>query len=257
MKHILKIVVLGATGRTGKLVIEKAISRGHEVIAIARDAVKLSGYNVRIVHGTPYDYATVERAVTGCDAVINLLDVSRKTGSPWAKLTAPKDLISKSASNAVKAMERQGVKRFIALSTIGAGRSWKTAPLLLKFVVATSNMKYAFQDLGREEELLEESSLDYTICRAPKLTDKIYSDGGIAVTLEESEQTINPLMSRLSRESAAEYCLMLVEKNCYCREVINLTNVKANRWKMVTHFKTGYKVWNKFGHLFKREEIPA
>lgn len=53
-------------------------------------------------------------------AVINKLNVSRKSDNPWAPLRSPKDMISKSASNAFKAMEKSGIKRFVALSTIGA-----------------------------------------------------------------------------------------------------------------------------------------
>ncbi len=47
----------------------------------------------------------MEKAIYGCDAVINTLNVSRKSDNPWASLAAPKDLISKSASNALIAMK--------------------------------------------------------------------------------------------------------------------------------------------------------
>jgi putative NADH-flavin reductase len=135
----MKILLLGATGRTGKQIIQEAIKRGHKISAIARDPEKLKGFDINITQGTPYDYETVEKAISSCDAVINTLNISRKSDYPWASLAAPEDLISKSASNALKAMEKIGIKRFIALSTIGAGCSWKTSPWILKFIVSISN----------------------------------------------------------------------------------------------------------------------
>jgi len=115
----MKILLLGATGRTGKFIIQEAIRRGHKISAIARNPEKLKEYQIDITKGTPYDFETVEKAIVGCEAVINTLNISRKSDNPWAGLVSPKDLISKSATNAVLAMKEVGIKRFIALRTIG------------------------------------------------------------------------------------------------------------------------------------------
>ena len=215
----MKILVLGATGRTGKRIIEAALKRGHKISAIARDPEKLKTYPIEITGGTPYDYETVEKAVSGCEAVINTLNVSRKSDNPWAPLRAPKDMISKSAANVIKAMEASGMKRFVALSTIGAGRSWKTSPGILKFVVSISKLRYAFKDHGRQEEILENSSLDYTICRAPMLTDEMHDRGAIATP--EGEKPANKV---LSRSSAAEFFLDIIEKKELIRRTVSLSD---------------------------------
>lgn len=215
----MKILLLGATGRTGKFVIEEALKRGHQISAIARDPEKLKDYPIEITQGTPYDYATVEKAITACDAVINTLNISRKSDNPWAPLAAPEDLISKAASNTITAMEKAGVKRFVALSTIGAGRSWKKTPAILRLIVSISNLKYAFRDHGRQEEILENSSVSYTICRAPMLSKEINTKGAIAV--KEFE---NPPNLVLSRNSAAEFFLKIIEDVEHIREVVNLSN---------------------------------
>lgn len=215
----MKILLLGATGRTGKNLIEAAMRRGHKISAIARNPEKLKDYQIDIISGTPYDYVTVEKALTGCEAVINTLNISRKSDNPWASLSAPKDLISKSASNAVIAMERAGIKRFVALSTIGAGRSWKTSPKILKFIVSISNLKHAFLDHGKQEEILENSSIDYTICRAPMLSAEINKTGAVATPEGE-----NPASIKLSRNSAAEFFIEIIENNEHLRETVNLSN---------------------------------
>jgi putative NADH-flavin reductase len=72
----MKILLLGATGRTGKHIIEEALRRGHKIAAIARNPEKLNDFKIDIIQGTPYDYETVEKAITDCDAVINMLNVS-------------------------------------------------------------------------------------------------------------------------------------------------------------------------------------
>ena len=215
----MRILLLGATGRTGKLVIEAAIRRGHKISAIARDPEKLKNYQIDIIKGTPYDFETVEKAIEGCDAVINTLNISRKSDNPWAALVSPIDLISKSAANAVTAMTKADIKRFIALSTIGAGSSWKSAPGILRFIVSISNLKYAFRDHGKQEEILQNSSVEYTICRAPMLSNEINTKGAVAV--REGE---NPPKMKLSRNSAAEFFIKIIESKEHIREIVNLSN---------------------------------
>ena len=215
----MKILVLGATGRTGKYIIEEALKKGHNISAIARNPDKLRNYKIDIIQGTPYDYETVEKALTGCDAVINTLNVSRKSDNPWAPLASPKDLISKSASNTIKAMGVTGINRFVALSTIGAGRSWKTSPAILRFVVSVSNLRYAFADHGKQEEILENSSIDYTICRAPMLSTETNTTGAIA-----TQEGVTPKSMKLSRNSAAEFFIKIIENKELLRQTVNLSN---------------------------------
>jgi uncharacterized protein YbjT (DUF2867 family) len=215
----MKILLLGATGRTGKLVIEEAIRRGHQISAIGRDPEKLKDYQIDITQGTPYDFETVENALSGCEAVINTLNISRKSDNPWAGLVSPKDLISKSATNTVTAMKKAGITRFIALSTIRAGSSWRTTPAILKFIVSISNLKYAFSDHGKQEEILQNSSIEYTICRAPMLSTEINTKGAVAV--KEGE---NPPKMVLSRNSAAEFFIKIIENKEHIREIVNLSN---------------------------------
>jgi putative NADH-flavin reductase len=215
----MKILLLGSTGRTGTLVIEEAIKRGHGISAIARDPERLKDYQIDITQGTPYNFEAVEKALSGCDAVISTLNISRKSDNPWAALVSPKDLISKSASNAVLAMNAAGIKRFIALSAIGAGSSWKTTPAILKLIVSISNLKYAYRDHAKQEEILKDSSLDYTICRAPMLSSFINVNGAVAVREEE-----NPPKMVLSRNSAAEFFIKIIENKDHIRQIVNLSN---------------------------------
>ena len=188
-------------------------------MAIARNPEKLKGVAIEVIPGTPYDYETVDKAITGCSAVINVLNVSRKSDNPWASPAAPPDLISKSAFNAVKAMEKPGILRYVALGALGAGRSWTIIPFIMKFVFSCSNLKLAIRDHGRQEEILERSSLDYTVCRAPMLSTKINGTGVVV-----SPDNVKPSGPVLSRNSAAEFFIKIIENNECVREIINLSN---------------------------------
>ena len=215
----MKILLFGGTGRTGKMIIEEAGRRGIEIVTIAGDPAKLEGAGVEVVRGTPYDAQTVKKAIRGCDAVINTLNVSRKTDNPWAPLRAPEDLISKSALNAIAAMKKEGIKRFVALSAIGAGRSRKKIPLLLKAIISFSNMKYAFRDHGRQEEILESSEMEYTICRAPMLSEKPDETGAVS-----TPEGVRPASMVLSRQAAARFFLDIISNREHIRETISLAN---------------------------------
>ena len=215
----MKILILGATGRTGKLIIEEALKQNHQVAAIARDSEKLAAYEIDIFHGTPYDEETVAKAIKGCEVVINTLNVSRKFDNLWALLRVSKDLISKSAENALKAMSQEGINRFVALSTLGAGRSWKKSPFILKAIVSYSNMKTAFLDHGKQEEILENSNADYTICRAPMLTLKPDENGAVAVPEGEKPKSMT-----LSRQAAAVFFISIIEEKKHIRQTITVTD---------------------------------
>ena len=210
----MKVLLLGATGRTGLQIIEEGLKEGHQISAIARKPDKLKDYDIEITPGTPYDYDTVEKAITGCDAVINTLNVSRKSDNPWAPLAAPKDMISRSASHAMKAMYKAGIKRYIALGT-----SWAGLPMILHPIILTSNLKYAIRDHEKQDAVLKNSSLDYTICRAPKLHDEITETGGLTIVEGEKPSTM-----KLSRTSAAIFFLRIIENHEYIRETIAISD---------------------------------
>jgi putative NADH-flavin reductase len=218
----MKILLHGASGRTGKHIIKEATKRGHTIAAIVRNPDKLKDFDAQIIQGTPYEYTTVEKAISGCDAVINTLNVSRKSDNPWAPLVAPKDLISKTASNSLQAMRKEGIKRFVALSAIGAGRSWKNIPFILKIIISISNMRVAYSDHDRQENILESSDLDYTICRAPLLSNTLNKTGAVA-----TPENVKPQSPVLSRNSAAEFIIDIIENNMHIREAVSVSNKPA------------------------------
>ena len=214
----MKILLIGATGRTGKLILKKAIEDKHEVTAIVRDPSKIKDLNAKVIQGSPYDAETVKTAIKNCDAVICTLNVSRKSDNPWAKLRSPKDLISRSVANALEGMKENNIKRIITLSALGAGDSKKKMPFIFNIFLSITNLKYAFTDHTRQEELLAESNMEWTVIRLPMLTD----DNGEAEILVNKSDGVR-LNKNINRESVARFILSILDDQKYFKTVVGIS----------------------------------
>lgn len=160
----MKVLVIGATGGTGRCVVERALHAGHEVTAFVRTPRKLAMQHSRlqVEQGDVLDADAVSRAVQGQHAVISAL-------GPPAGLP-PGTLISEGTRNIVGAMVEAGVRRLVFESGImvgkGLGLSALNRFLLVLFRIVNREL---YEDKLRAEELIRESSLDWIIVRPPKL----------------------------------------------------------------------------------------
>ena len=121
----MKLLALGATGRTGRWVLEYALGAGHDVVALARSPEKISARSPKlsVVRGTPENADDVLAAIPGCEAVISTLDNKRTSDLPWARPVSPPMLMTRSIGNAIAAMRRTGARRIEVLSALGEGDS--------------------------------------------------------------------------------------------------------------------------------------
>jgi putative NADH-flavin reductase len=216
----MKILLFGATGRTGKLILQKALKDGHEVTVIVRDPSKLDGLNANTIQGTPYYKETVKKAMRNCDVVISTLNVSRVSDNPWSKLRSPKNMISRSIQNALEVMQENGVKRVIVMGVLGAGESKKIMPFILRLVVNNSNLRYAFDDHTRQEELLAQSNTDWTVIRLPMLTEE---EGEKEILVKKLNDNTK-LNKKINRESVARFILNILNDSNYCKSIVAISN---------------------------------
>jgi putative NADH-flavin reductase len=107
-----RIVIFGATGRTGKHLIDQALAQGHVVTAFARTPSKLSVSHerLRVLQGDVLDALSVEKAVEGQEAVLCAL--GSKFGDPTAALV-------KGTHYIIQAMKKHGVERIVCVLTAG------------------------------------------------------------------------------------------------------------------------------------------
>jgi len=158
----MKVLVIGAAGKTGRLVVERAAAAGHQVTALVRRADEYEHPDVRVVEGDAADRAGMNEAVRGQDAVLDT--VGGKT--PY-KAT---NLESSVAGTIVGCMKENGVRRLVVTSMIGEGDSRANAPIYDRMLLATF-LRGADKDKAAMEAVVGSSGLDWVILRPAILSD--------------------------------------------------------------------------------------
>ena len=162
----MRIVIFGATGKTGHHLVAQALSAGHEVRAFVRDASRLPMRHERlqIVEGDVLDATWVEQAVSNTDAVLSALGHTK---------TSTNGVQTVGMENIVGAMKKNGVSRLVSLTGAGV-RDEKDSPKLVDrvFGLLLKLLQPAvLEDAERHAEVIKASDLDWVIMRAPRLTD--------------------------------------------------------------------------------------
>ena len=212
----MNILILGATGRTGSIFTQTAVTHGHRVTALIRDNSKATVPGVTYLEGSPADGRLLAKALQGMDGVVVSLNINRTTDNPFAKVVSPLRLISDSVTSLIPAMETNGVRRIITLSAYGVGDSWKTMPFVARWMIRSSNIWKAYQDHDRQEQLLRQSDMDWTIVRPVMLTDK-EDEGYKAVTGK-------PTGRGISRKGLARFILDALESGKYHKQIMTLNS---------------------------------
>jgi putative NADH-flavin reductase len=150
----MKIVVFGASGRTGRQVVPQAVARGHDVTAFVRDASKQWFPDAVVVHqGYPSDAESVEAALTGADAVISAL-------GPIAGETESE--ISDATTTIVEVMERTGPHRLVVAAN----------NIVFSEREVTGEYANVAAEHRRDLAIVRESALAWTVVAAPMLNDE-------------------------------------------------------------------------------------
>lgn len=207
----MRVVVFGASGQTGQVIVRQALERQHAVTAFMRSSSKSRAFDpgVRILEGNVADYPSVSGAVSGQDAVLSALGV----GIP---LNHDPEVIL-GVRHIIRAMEEHGVRRLIYLSFIGVRESRSAVGFLLRYV-APMPLRHEIADHESKEALVKVSQLDWTIVRPPKLTNGPrtgrYRAGEIISTWKP--------MPLLARADVADFMLNELANSHYVRRAPRL-----------------------------------
>jgi putative NADH-flavin reductase len=161
----MKVLIIGATGGTGRILLDKALEQGHQVTALARNpsAVAPRDYRPRVLRGNALDPEAVQAAVAGQDAVLSVLGT---------RSTKPTTLFSASTANLLDAMKKHGVRRLVCLTGIGAGDSKGHGGFLYERVLLPLVVRNQYEDKDRQEEIIRRSGLQWVIVRPARLTNE-------------------------------------------------------------------------------------
>lgn len=244
----MKVLVFGATGRSGKALVEQALQQGHAVTAFARDPAKVRSAHpsLTVARGNMLDIKSVEAAVQGQDAVLSALGTSLpilaivlagfafqilarglalhgplgltvRIGGPILALlilTRRTTALSEGTRNIVQAMEKHGVKRLICESSLGVGDSKGRLGIFYNLILVPLLLRGLFADKAAQEQIIQASTLDWVIVRPTSLTNGprkgIYRDGpGIGHWL---------IPTKISRADVADFMLKQLTDDTYLRK---------------------------------------
>ncbi len=207
----MKVAIFGASGRTGRPLIEQALAKGYEVTALVRDKAKLPFTHERLtlVQGDVTNPQVVEQVVSGQDAVISALGQAK--GSPANLLTV-------AMTNIIGAMQKQGVRRLISLTGAGVPDPNDQPKLIDKLIRALfklpiGGMKAALDDSLGHVERIKASNLDWVIVRGPRLTEDP-PKGNYRVGYVGKDSGI-----KMARSDLAEFMLKQLTDNQYLHKL--------------------------------------
>lgn len=200
----MKVLVVGATGGTGRHAVRKLLARGDEVTAFARNPadVKETSPKLRVVKGDARDAALLEAAVQGQDAVLCAFG---------PRSLKKDDLQEVLMRNLVAAMEKAHVKRVVNLSALGAGDSASAAGLVFAIFRGTV-LRHVYADKNRAEPLLLTSALDFVNVRPGRLVDTP-AKGGVKATLNAKD-----VRAWMTREDLADFMVQQLSSDAWLRK---------------------------------------
>lgn len=243
----MNVLIFGATGGTGRALVEQALAQGHAVTAFARNPSKVQTKhsNLRVVKGNVLDPASLEAAIRGQDAVLSALGIrpgvwlllailvlcqviSRLAGLAWPAgpimrwgiplvayffLFRRTTTLSDGTRNILQAMQKLGVKRLVCESSLGIGDSKGQLGPLYNYLVIPILLRNIFADKEVQEKLIQESPLDWAIVRPARLTNGAHTGkyrSGFAAD-------DNSIQGKISRADVADFMLKQLSGDDYLK----------------------------------------
>ena len=195
----MKILVIGATGPTGKEIVKQAVEQGHAVTALVRDATKANFAPPVVVKvGNVLDRGSLTRAVEGQDAVVCSLG-SGVTG-PFKEMT----MLSEGTRDVIAAMQEENVRRIVCITGIGAGESKGHGPWYYNWLFQPLVLRGVYEDKTRQEDLVRKSGLVWTLVRPGIMTNGA-AKGQLAV--RALTDLTGKYAGTISRADVAGFCL--------------------------------------------------
>lgn len=207
----MKVLIIGATGATGRELVAQGLQLGHQVTAVVRrpDEAGLPT-EATVVKGDVKDSSSMAQAIRGQDVVVSSLGskLSRK----------PTTLFSDGTRNLLMAMKSNGVRRLICITGVGAGDSRGHGGFLYDRILQPLLLKEIYRDKDRQEAIVRESAADWTLVRPGALTNGPRK-GKIKVFTDMTGVTLGSI----SRADVAAFILEHLNDPQSIRKTYNLT----------------------------------
>ena len=201
----MRIVVLGAAGQLGREVVRILSARGHAVCAaVRRPPVPAFDREVEIQLVDARNKTELRAAISGFDAVVNVIG-----GGTLRK----NDVASTTSRIAVASAEGVGVHRYIAMSAGMVALDWA----LSKYVLRPLIFRHILAEHRRVEEIVNASTLAWTIVRPTALTNR--PPAGYVASLE-----LQPKTFITARADVAAFIADELQSNSFVRQAVFVTS---------------------------------
>jgi putative NADH-flavin reductase len=199
----MKLFVIGATGRTGREVVEQALARGHQVTAFVRspEGIKLKNERLTVSKGSAMDEDQLANAMQNHDAVVSALGPR--------EVFKPTSMLHDSAFAITRAIQRAGIKRLVVLS---AAAHFPGIPNRIASLIMRNHMR----DSLAMEEVVQGNGLDWTIARPPRLTQENY------LTYRSREGAAPRMGFSLARKALAAFMLDAIEQKKHFQKIVGI-----------------------------------
>ena len=203
------MIVFGATGPTGRCVVELAQQRGYDITAFVRSP-STAGMpsSVELAEGDAFDKAAVSRAILNQDVVIVVL------GPPSVGFTK---VGSEGTKNIVEAMQEAGAKRLIVQTGHGVGDSFRRCGPLQQLMYKTF-LRQNYSDKRIQEDVVRRSDLDWTVVRPTILTN---AKPRSSIKADEALRTW--LLPSVPRANVAKFILDAVDDRATVGKGVSVT----------------------------------
>jgi putative NADH-flavin reductase len=206
----MKLFVLGATGKTGGVLVAQAIAHGHSVTSFGRSPFAgADKAKVLNISGNPMSEMELADALPGHDAVLSVLG-TRGLGATTVLVDSSRATIA--------AMRKAGVRRLVILSSalldshIG----------LVNRIVSRTILRHFSSDQRAMEKLVTASDLDWTVLRPPRMTSSA-PDGQSTSVLNDPPSSAG---MQITKEEVARVMLDTVENRRHLRKLVHVRGAR-------------------------------
>ena len=202
-----KILVLGATGHLGEVLIKLLLDRNYSVVVLVRNPKKINliHNNLKIIQGDVTSTNDLSNALSGIAVVISVLGHGFRTSFP---------IQEKTMINLLPLMEKNKIKRFVTIT--GAGLKIKGDPY--SFTANISEIMFnvidppRMSDAKNQQQLIVKANLDWTVVRTPIHNNK-NNENILRIGFTQP-----PLWKTISRVAISKFVIDCIEKNQFIKK---------------------------------------
>lgn len=208
----MNLLIIGATRGIGFQLLDQALQAGHVVTALVRDLQRMPVQHdrLRLIQGDILELATVQKSMAEQDVVCVTIGI----GVTWKPVT----VFSQGTRNVLEAMHQKSVRRLICITGIGAGDSRGHGGFLYDRIFKPLLLKTIYEDKDRQETLIKNSEIDWTIIRPGFLTN-----GPLTKKYRVITNLKGVTAGKISRADVAHFILEELTRNRFLKQTPLLT----------------------------------